>query len=306
MTEVNFTVRTRLDKAFFTVTCIDNCSHSFTAKFVTDRNIVFENSNHDAETDSVLEVLGGTIHPCGQVTKIMDIVSSVHKAAIGIVDTPKVRWFPQSGWQTRETNATCSQCARRNNTILHANSLLHQLTINGFLDNLRNGEILLRWMSRNTAKKPAYNTFQKLALDYPVLTVEEQRNHRGSFRLYVHSQRAFKGLQLTPTFINSAISLFGENSLNKIFTLRSRGIKVQWIKDLNTNLNDQARQYYRRLPVEELANALTECRNLASTKVVTYMNAGVYNHVSEYVKNGVTPEAALALQIRHNSRALRT
>lgn len=226
MTEVNFTVRTRLDKAFFTVTCIDNCSHSFTAKFVTDRNIVFENSNHDAETDSVLEVLGGTIHPCGQVTKIMDIVSSVHKAAIGIVDTPKVRWFPQSGWQTRETNATCSQCARRNNTILHANSLLHQLTINGFLDNLRNGEILLRWMSRNTAKKPAYNTFQKLALDYPVLTVEEQRNHRGSFRLYVHSQRAFKGLQLTPTFINSAISLFGENSLNKIFTLRSRGIKV--------------------------------------------------------------------------------
>lgn len=271
-------VRTRGDFARFAIECGGD-SHTFQMTLAGE----ILDGAHDPDEASVMVALGGRPHACGCAVQAFKAARVAYRAAVGLEDNPDAKFRRSGGWIT--STGRCASCSTYGNSLEHVNGVEHQLGVQGLSEYVDTARLLVRWMHRRGEASTVLRTRQELRQAFP-------RRHRVP---YASSSR---GMVLTPQFIDSALSIVGEN-YNQVEHLRRNGIKVQWLRSLVANLDTNAK---RKIAQRNRFSGLVKARNVDAVTVAKFLNAGIYDHIHTYARSHVRPEQVLAVFRATNGR----
>jgi hypothetical protein len=263
-------VRARGDFAYFSLPCGDT-EHFFRADL--DGNLF--DSAHDPDEAAVMVALGGRPHGCGCAVQALHAARVSYKAAIGQEDNPLARFRRRTGWTTGATS--CPSCSSYNNSIEHINGVEHQLCVQGLEEYIPAAKTLLRWLHRRGENSTVLKTRQEFMRAFP----------RDSRSPYSFGRRWF----LTSEFVDLALNIVGDH-YGQVEQMRRNGIKVQWLRSLVANLDNEAKV---KISTRNRPSGLLKARNVDPVTVAKFLNAGIYDHIHTYARAHVRPEQVLAV-----------
>lgn len=276
-------VRTRGPRATMTVACegAQAAPHRVIANL--DGTIEFS-AAHNAEHDAVMRVLGAPAHPCQKASQAYQAASAIYRALIGECDSPD--FYANQRHVLRSRNP-CPSCPRwGGGDVSHFHSCSHQAHL--FETETNAVYTLLKWMVRNSAQRDSITSGMR-----PVIALETLV--RNGVDPYSLSPAHF----ITEPFLKAAVSLTPSHISTYertafVRTLRSEGVKVQWLTNLIANLTPATlRRIKRSEPIS--AQAIVGARNISSEKIARYINAGITANFYTYAKVDARPEDVLSV-----------
>lgn len=276
-------VRTRGPRATMTVACEGTPTEPHRVTVAIDGTIEFS-AAHNAEHDAVMRALGAPAHPCQQASQAYKAATTIYRALIGECDSAD--FYANQRHLLRSRNP-CPNCPRWGGVdVAHFYTPQHQ----AHLHETESHAVLalLKWMVRNSAQRDSIS-----ARMTPVVSLDILTHHQ------VDPYAIIPAHFITEPFLKAAVALTPQDlSLYDrtafVRTLRTQGVKVQWLTRLVANLTPAT---LRRIKSREAIStkSLIGARNIAPEKVARYINAGITANFYTYAKVDARPEDVLSV-----------
>ncbi len=278
----------RGNTANLTISCLNNETHNFSVRWGN----ALTSPYHNHEADLVILGLGGTPHPCNLVEAAYSIAQISYFAYAGISDVPNLKYVRNKGYRA---TGRCPGCQNRWNTLTHLSSVEHLCETSGIPQMKQIAKSLKAWIQNNAGNPTIYDSEEKIVRAYPAF---RSRNNNISYTRADTTSFTLDSLMLTPTYINNAIKIVG-NNIARIVDLRASGITLNWLKESISGFDRPKLVSIKNGTSNE---ALIGARNLPAAKVKEYFTAGVYTNLYTYEKAGASPTQAARISTATKGR----
>lgn len=280
-------LRIRADKAYFTLPCSDNETHSLILSLNGEAESRI--GSHNFEEERVIEILGGEPSSCAKIHKIYDTAIIVFKAKYGIEDPSGLTKLSRDEyWKSEQSCSSCAQMSgrRSNSTLKHYASIVHQSELNGVVEYQNIVKRLVQWFER----RGLFN------VNATSLLFDGEQSYFGT---YINSRGISirSSMMLTPAFVTVAELFVGKKSkeiiaLRKVSTVQ----RLQQIVDeigRNKVISIRNKMASRGGSDKTLGSMLVANRIVPTHVIIDFLKAGIYANIYTYYKNDATAHQAL-------------